>query len=59
MTASIADLRAAANSALDTLAAALGENTVLTNQADIDSVSHALDIANEIWNENLPTRPTS
>lgn len=54
----IAQLRAAINSNLDAIAGTLGEETDLTNQGDINSVSYTVDSANEIWNENLPTRPT-
>lgn len=58
MSTTIADLRAALTTVLDTYALTYGEDNEL-DATEQNDVSYAIDEANETWNENLPPRPHS
>lgn len=61
MSKTIAQLKSEVNSTLNQLAVQYGgENVDISGDPEkMDHVSRSVDSKNEIWNENLPTRPNS
>jgi len=59
--ATIAELKTSINTTLNQLAIQYGgENVDISGDPEkMDHVSRSVDSQNEIWNENLPTRPNS